>query len=288
MRSWMILGGFGLVAACSSSSSPDPADGGGGSTSSSASSSSGASSTSSSSSSSSGSSGASSGGMDAGVDGDADASTDPLAALSDDFQGTTLGSGWTVLRPELVAITVAQGNLVVRATASSLWFNTSQGPLVHKSVTGDFKVTSRVRARRASNDTLAPAIDIHLGGLMVRNPAAPPENHLFVVTGRDDQGELSVETKTTTNGASVYTNPVWPSGDAEVRICRLGATFRLYKREIAGGAWAAAATFERADMPATVQVGAAIYALSQTPDLVVSFDEITFATVASEAGCTAD
>lgn len=282
MRSWMVLCGLGLVAACSSSSSSDPSDAGGSSTSASSSSSGGSSTSSSSSSASS-----SSGGTDGGSDATTDASTDPLAALSDDFQGATL-NGWTVLRPELVAITVAQGNLAVRATAQSLWFNASQGPLVHKSVTGDFKVTSRVRARRSSNDTLPPAANIHLGGIMVRNPAGPQENHLFVVTGRDDQGELSVETKTTTNGASVYTNPVWPSGDAEVRICRLASTFRLYKREITGGAWTPAATFERADMPAAVQVGAAIYANTQAPDLVVSFDEITFAAVANEAGCTTD
>jgi hypothetical protein len=205
--------------------------------------------------------------------------------MSDDFSGTSLSAAWSVFRPELVTITVSGGAMNVLAKTQSLWFNASQGPLVYKTVTGDFVVTGRVRARRASAPAMPPNQTIHLGGLMARNPAGPPENYAFVVVGVD-VNDLSVETKTTVNGASTYTGPSWPSGDAELRLCRVGADLRMMKRDVSGGvAWTEAATFNRPDLPAALQVGGVIYANQAAPDLTVAFEEITFAPVSALADC---
>ena len=38
-------------------------------------------------------------------------------------------------------------------------------------------------------------------------------------------GHLAVEHKTTTNGESDFGEMPWPSGDAELRLCRVGGTF---------------------------------------------------------------
>jgi hypothetical protein len=103
--------------------------------------------------------------------------------------------------------------------------------MVYKLVNGDFTATSRVRARRASTPADPPAQSIHLGGLIARHPTAAAEDYVFIVVG-NDENDLSVETKTTTNGASTYNGPTWPSGDAELRICRRGATFRMLKRDV--------------------------------------------------------
>ena len=227
-------------------------------------------------------------GSDAGATNDAatDAPSGPgLAALSDDFGGATLSPGWSVLHPELVGVSVQGGALRLEATADSLWFNASQGPLVHKTVSGDFMITSRVRARSAATPAQPPAQTIHLGGLMARDPASASENFVFIVVGRDEN-DISVETKNTVASVSTYTGPTWPSGDAELRLCRVGSSFRMLKRDIAGGAWTDAATFDRPDMPATLQVGAVMYAHTQAPDLAVSFDEVTFAPVTSLGDCS--
>ncbi|MEZ4432245.1 MAG: hypothetical protein R3F65_07505 [bacterium] len=122
---------------------------------------------------------------------------------------------------------------------------------------------------------------------MARDPVTPPEDYVFIVVGRDID-DLSVETKTTLAGRSAYTGPPWPSSDAALRICRLGDTFRLYKRPIDGGEWILADTFDRPDLPATLQVGAIAYTNSAMPDLTVAFEEIVFAPAAAEADCTED
>ena len=108
------------------------------------------------------------------------------------------------------------------------------------------------------------------------------------VAGRAYANETSVETKTTANSASDWDSPAWPSGDAEVRICRIGATFTLYKRTIGDATWTLAATYQHPEMPSTIQVGACAYAsaIGMSPDLRVAFDEIRFRTVVSPTDCT--
>jgi len=120
---------------------------------------------------------------------------------------------------------------------------------------------------------------------MARAPGGGAESYVFIVLGQDVD-DLSVETKTTVAGVSTFAGPAWPSGDAELRICRVGATFVLLKRDIAGGAFVSAATYERADLPNDLQVGPFLYADTAAPDLAATFDEVTFARVGSAADCT--
>ncbi|NUO53181.1 MAG: hypothetical protein HOV80_30405 [Polyangiaceae bacterium] len=123
---------------------------------------------------------------------------------------------------------------------------------------------------------------------MARDPAsdAGQENYVFIVVGFDEN-DVSVETKSTTNDMSDYIGPTWPGTDAELRLCRVGASFHLYKRAIGGTTWEEAMVYDRPDLGASLQVGPNIYSLA-APDLTVSFDEVTFARVASVADCTAD
>jgi hypothetical protein len=210
-----------------------------------------------------------------------------VAVFSDEFDGTGLDPSWQVFRPELVDLTVGAGALSITPNQRVLWFDESQGALVHKRITGDFTVTATVRARSAAAPAQPPSMPIHLGGLMVRS-AVPVgqgnlEDYVFIVAGYD-VNDLSVETKTTVDGSSTYEGPSWPSGDAELRICRLGATFRLYKRAIGAGTWTLARTYTRNDLSGAVQVGPNAYANSDSPDLVVSFDQVVFSD--ASAGCT--
>lgn len=211
-----------------------------------------------------------------------------VAALSDAFDGDALDPAWTVLLPEAVDLSVAGGQLRAIPNRSTLWFEAQHGPLVHRRVTGDFRASATVRAR-TRDGAAAPSQRIHLGGLAARDPASDPsgpESYVFVVVGQDEDG-LSVETKSTSGSVSTYEGPAWPSGDAELRICRVGAAFRLYRREVGGASWALAAQYDRPDLPATLQVGPILYAFSDAPDLSVAWEEVDFAAVGSAADCDA-
>src|SRR6185436_14777699 len=84
--------------------------------------------------------------------------------------------------------------------------------------------------------------------------------------------------------------------DAELRICRLQKTFRLYKRVPGDAAWTPAAppgascagnvvqdnVLSRADLPTTVQVGLALN-FSSPSDLDVAIDAITLVPLAADA-----
>ena len=234
-------------------------------------------------------------GRDSGPDNGIDAEPvggDDLRALSDEFDGANLDSSWQLFRPELVDLSVDSGALHLAPNQQVLWFNQSQGPLVYKLVSGDFRISTTVRARLASDPTMPPDQDVHLGGLTARAPVAlgdgAREDYVFIVVGFDVD-DLSVETKTTDDGTSVFVGPSWPfGGDAELRICRIGTEFHLYKRQIDSTEWTLAITYDRPDMPADLQVGALAYANTATPDLRASFDSLRFAPVSGLADCTVD
>ena len=213
---------------------------------------------------------------------------DDLAALSDGFDGAALDPSWTVLNAPVVAPSIGSSALALALTTQALWYQANQGALVYKEVTGDFRVTARVHARKTSAPSDPPSIAVHLGGLMARDPASDgpsaPENYLFIVVGFDEN-DLSVETKNTLDDASDYVGPSWPSADAELRLCRVGSAFHLYRRALGAATFEEATVYDRPDLPPTLQVGPNVYSLT-APDLTVSFDEVTFARVASLADCT--
>lgn len=213
-----------------------------------------------------------------------------LADLSDSFEGSILSSDWLVYRPEVLGIDVKSGALSLRLTQQALWFNGNRGPLVYKFVSGNFKVTSRVHVRKASNPAANPTTPVHLAGLMARNPqgeiVGANENYVFIVAGFDEV-DLSVETKSTLESVSSYEGPAWASADAELRLCRVGNTFYMYKRMIGAATFTLAKTYDRPDVPAKLQVGMNVYSAT-TPDLMAGFDEITFADAANEADCAAN
>jgi hypothetical protein len=210
---------------------------------------------------------------------------------SDSFRGRSLSRSWSILQPDLVRTTVRRGALSLELTGPALWFNASMGVLVHKAVTGNFRATTTVRASSASNAGEPPAPAIRLGGLMARDPASDStqlQSYVHIVAGNGPDGVLAIEHKTTQNSASVYEAPVWPSGDAELRICRVGSTFELYKRPLGSKRWLLAASYNRPDLPPTLQVGADVYSPNTPPDLRVRVDEIRFQRVANASGCSSD
>jgi len=119
---------------------------------------------------------------------------------------------------------------------------------------------------------------------MARNGNGGQENYVFIVAGDDGDG-LSIETKNTVESFSKYQGPAWDSAEAELRLCRLGATFDLYKRHIGSNeAWMPAASFDRADLPEALQVGLNIYTDS-APDLQIRYDHIKIDAISDLSDC---
>ena len=119
---------------------------------------------------------------------------------------------------------------------------------------------------------------------MLRDPASDTgtEDHVLVVVGRDEQ-DLSVEWKSTDDSTSVYDGPAWDSGDAQLRLCRVGDRFTMARRPVGGGAWEQVQVLDRPDLPTTLQAGVIVYSAGD-PDLLVLVEQVVFGTPA-ELGC---
>jgi hypothetical protein len=164
-----------------------------------------------------------------------------------------------------------------------------RGVLAYKPVEGDFKLTADVYTAKSSAPNQPPGGDgtVQLGGIMARDGTGGQENYVFIVVGDDGNG-LSVETKNTTDNASEYEGPAWDSSTAQLRICRSGQTFHLYKRHVdRDEPWVLAAAFDRPDLPASLQVGLNIYSDS-TPDLQVRYENIKIEKLSDPSGCETD
>jgi len=196
--------------------------------------------------------------------------------------------GWSVVNPQAVEIRSQDGALTMTLRQKALWFMERRGVLLYKPVEGDFRITADVHTSKRSDPTQPPGGDgsVQLGGLMARSGDGGQENYLFIVAGDDGDG-LSIETKNTLESFSKYSGPAWDSPEAGLRLCRIGATFNLYKRHVGTNeAWTLAATFERTDLPHGLQVGLNIYTDS-APDLQIRYDHITIDPVADASDCEA-
>jgi|GEM_PF-2097162 len=165
----------------------------------------------------------------------------------------------------------------------ALWLNNSQGGAVVRNTNGNFKVTAIVKAVKNSTPTELPSNRVHLGGLIARNPASTTENYVHIVVGNAENG-LAVETKSMTNNVSNYDAPKWISAQAELRLCRVGSDFNLYKRAVNTTGWTLAAAYSRSDLPASLQVGVSIYAAA-APDLRVTFENLKIEEAREKGEC---
>lgn len=214
-----------------------------------------------------------------------------ISMLSDDFESGALDPSWKLFRDDIVDMEVSAGALHITPMFLQQWFNMQQGMFIYKNVSGDFKVTTTARARKDSEPAMAADGIVEMGGLMARKDVplggGMQEDYVFVAVGSDG-AQTVIETKSTNNGMSFYMGPAFPSGDAELRVCRVGDTFYLYQREVGQTVWVEAASHQRPDMPATVQVGAMVCANDAQPDIRATFDEVVFDEAIDQADCLVD
>jgi hypothetical protein len=242
--------------------------------------------------------------------GTSSASPTDLSTLSDDFDDAETLKSWKRVfeveqtgADQLQRIDIGQtreGWMVMQPYTSS-WYRDHRGVLVHKDVTGDFIVTTRVRTERRGGNG-APRRQFSLAGIMIRTPrdVTPRtwwpggENYIFLSHGAADRpGTYQMEVKTTINSDSQLQISPAPGNEVEIRAARLGQHFILLMRR-PGAAWTVHRRYHRPDMPATLQVGMTVYTdwpnVERTtaevhnrtvirngqPDLVAGFDYFRF------------
>ncbi len=180
---------------------------------------------------------------------------------------------------------------------TSTWYMEYRGVLLFKEIEGDFVVSTKASvSNRAGRG--APRSNYSLGGLMVRKPRnitagtwkPGGENYIFLSLGAGTiPGRFAFEVKTTRSSKSQLKVELIPSGEAEIRVARIGEYFVLLRR-LNGGQWSIHRRYHRRDMPARVQVGFTVYTDFATasrmqpreqnrtvikggnPDLIASFD----------------
>lgn len=183
--------------------------------------------------------------------------------------------GWKLLNPQDVEIGATQGGFAMTLLKRALWFESSQGVLFSTTIDGNFRLSATVSTSKTSDSSSDPGGHgvTMFAGLMARAPTAR-ENYVFIVTGVDANG-LAVETKSTTDGHSTFEQPSWPSGDADLELCRIGTTFTLWKRAVDSDLdYRLAATYQRPDLKGPIEVGANIYS-DGPPDITAQFNDLS-------------
>ena len=204
----------------------------------------------------------------------------PPATLSDEFDAAGL-AGWSSMSGDVVSgsdrVSVANGVLTITSAQAS-WVRTARAYYLWKRVSGDFTVTTRLRARGTEGAT--PAADWSLAGLLVRRPVADSnraENWIGWTTGGVG-GRQVFERKTTRHSVSILDLLDARTGWLELRIARVGPRFLLLHR-YDDGAWRLDWAYWRDDLPRTLQAGLDVQSgwNDTHADLVADVDWVRFA-----------
>lgn len=197
-----------------------------------------------------------------------------IASLSDEFDDpATLGKwqradqveGWNASQLQQFDIGGRQKGWMTMIPCTSTWYQDYRGVLAFKSISGDFVVTTHLSVT-GRNSNGPPQSQFSLCGIMIRTPRAMTpatwqpgrENYVFLSIGSADQtGRYQFEVKTTLNSNSQLATQPAPSGDALIRVARIGPSLIMMKN--IGGQWSIHGRYNRSDFPDTLQAGITCY-----------------------------
>jgi putative intracellular protease/amidase len=225
-------------------------------------------------------------------DGTADClETPPTVLFSDTFDSSASLASYTETPPsERTALTVASGLLQLVPAANQAWYAAGNGPALFlpAQLSGDFVIATQVNPHLVGDVNARPTAAYNVCGLLARS-LADPLDWVFAASGRGSSANIYAETKTTTNGATTiheFTAPAW---QGELRICRIGSTFRTYRRMNGDtGFVELTPVFSRSDLAGTLEVGLAANGYTASPNVQCDYNWVRLASISSLAGCTAE
>lgn len=237
------------------------------------------------------------------------------SAISDEFnQNDVDPAKWRLFNDGQFDYEVSGGSLKMYATTRSAWYLDDNGPalLNRNLISGNFTMTTDVKARQALNPGMAVINPYDFAGIIVRDPASQTgdESYVFSVMGvRGSNGVDSItnEIKSTyydtvrqRNRSVVHgpsrddTNDPETGADSELLICRIGQMFYFYNKIGGHADWQYEHAVNRdvhVPLPNTVEVGPIVYSWNyRNPrNLVGIFDYIRVEPLpadATQADCT--
>ncbi len=216
----------------------------------------------------------------------------PMTILfTDTFNSSASLASYTETPPsERTSLSVASGLLQLVPAPNQAWYGTGNGPALFLPTrpSGDFVIATQINPHRVGDVNSRPTADYNVCGLLARS-LSDPNDWVFAASGRGANVNTYAETKTTTNGATAiygFTAPAW---QGEIRICRVGSTFRMYRR-MNGDAGFVELTpaFNRSDLTGELDVALAANGYTASPNVQCDYDWVRLASVSSLADCTAE
>ena len=217
--------------------------------------------------------------------GDGGGEPDPLASLSDEFDGDL--ASWDVHHPGDATYGVSNGNLVIEPHGSTVWYDGNEAFHLNKTITGDFMMSSYVEVTNLAGGPAAPGDPYRIGGIMVRDPLAPDVNSYHVGIGNMAEPVVTIVSKSTDDSSSIIGVQPWQSTIAEMRVCRVGADVQGLIR-LPGQPWTIIDWHVRPDLPSTLAAGPISYAYTAVPDLRTRCDWVRYESVATLHDCMND
>jgi hypothetical protein len=240
-----------------------------------------------------------------------DGSLGKLTWLDPEGQEHSLKDSWLTLR---------------NTSRSPVWYSDTSGAMLHTQVSGDFMVETIVTSNLRSDASKRSDSRYTSAGLVVRDPASTPGKMRWMVFNVGSQdGFFGTEIKTTTDGAGRFSldaltgnfsNSTWfsnkivgSSNEAKLRICRVGPELRFLilptgettwreetltsstvraggEDEIPGVSMNGPMRFQRADLPAMLQVGLMSNDIGNAATGEARYDYIRFSRIKSFEICT--
>lgn len=190
-------------------------------------------------------------------------------------------NSWLFFNENVFTLEDINNTITLSLDQNALWFENDSGGLAYQNITGDFTISGKVRVRTKNNGTLSSNCNICLGGFMAREPDnTSGENYVHLVSGNTPSTNtgniLGVEHKSTTNGTSIFNTEQDGISDHELKIQRDGNNFLMSYRNIGTSDWVLIQTYNRPDLPETLQVGLNIYTaeMGATADLKISYEDL--------------
>jgi hypothetical protein len=243
-----------------------------------------------------------------------------LRLLNDEFQVASTLPQWSDLFPARHdALSINNDVMTIQPTVQQYnhWYSDNQGPLLFKTVSGNFVVETAVHVGRRGDINTAPAASFNAAGFVIRDAtsSSPGQQRWVMYNIGFQDSAIARECKTTvanpgSSHSSLYLNNT-PAATtfARLRVCRLGNTFHFFYRHPGDVSWTeepyAAGTrvsgngpnnqtmgqpvrFTRADLPASLQVGIMSGTWDGTQDVKGEFDYVRFSEATTLTDCIAD
>ncbi|MGB0929148.1 MAG: PKD domain-containing protein, partial [Chitinophagales bacterium] len=199
-----------------------------------------------------------------------------LSSFSDEFDDANSIENWTLHNSGLLSDnyyetlilndSLIEGTNVANAPLGQLtlipgpghcgWYANTMGPLIYKTIGGNFSVTTYVSVQNKNDLGNAPTSNYNSAGLLIRDPDTEgSENYIMCNMGLQSYSNgVGTETKNTDDGVStLYLNPDELEG--WIRICRVGDIIRTFKQTAGDTDWVLLLEQERPDFPDSLQVG---------------------------------